>query len=70
MGIILDDVLLSAPAIMSPISGAGQITGNFTRDQVDFIVHVLKAGELPFPLNEEPVRVIDVPGENQVREAQ
>jgi SecD/SecF fusion protein len=68
MGIILDDILLSAPAIMSPISGAGQITGNFTRDEVNFIVNVLKAGELPLPLNQAPVRVIDVPGENRVPE--
>jgi preprotein translocase subunit SecD len=62
LGIILDDVLLSAPAIMSPIGDAGQITGNFTEDDVRFIVNVLNSGELPVPLEREPVRVVDVPG--------
>ncbi len=62
--IILDNGLISAPIIMSTISSRGQITGPFTNDEVRHIVAVLNAGELPAPLQDEPVRVINVQGDN------
>jgi SecD/SecF fusion protein len=56
LGIVLDDVLLSAPTLNEPITGGfGQISGNFTEEEVDFIVAVLNAGSLPVRLERQPV---------------
>ena len=55
LGIVLDDVLLSAPTIRSTISGDGQITGSFKQADVDFLVGVLNAGSLPAALYSEPI---------------
>ncbi|MFG0267130.1 MAG: hypothetical protein ACF8AM_18555 [Rhodopirellula sp. JB055] len=55
LGIILDDRLLTAPKIMAPIQQEARITGNFTQEEVDFIVQLLKAGQLPAKLNPTPV---------------
>ena len=55
LGIVLDDVLQSAPAIRSAISSSGQITGNFKQADVDFLVEVLNAGKLPAALESEPI---------------
>ncbi|QDS87145.1 bifunctional preprotein translocase subunit SecD/SecF [Rosistilla ulvae] len=60
LGIVLDDKLLSAPVIRSPINGDGQITGNFTRSEVDFLVGILRAGRLPAALSKQPI------SENQI----
>ncbi|MEM9366921.1 MAG: protein translocase subunit SecD [Planctomycetota bacterium] len=55
LGIILDDELLSAPNILQPISKEGRITGNFTREEVDSLVAILKAGALPATVTKEPI---------------
>jgi len=55
LGILLDDTLLSAPSILSTISGDGQITGSFKQSDVDFLVGVLNAGSLPAALVSEPI---------------
>ena len=55
LGIVLDRTLLSAPRVMSTISDRGRITGQFTREEVDFIVGVLEAGTLPVDLGGAPV---------------
>ncbi len=55
LGIVLDDVLLSAPTIRSTISGDGQITGSFKQADVEFLVGVLNAGSLPAALSAEPI---------------
>jgi SecD/SecF fusion protein len=60
LGIVLDEMLLSAPAIQSPISGDGQITGNFTNEEVSQLVRILEAGQLPAALTKEPI------AENQI----
>ncbi|QDV55658.1 protein translocase subunit SecD [Rosistilla oblonga] len=60
LGIVLDDKLLSAPVIRSPINGDGQITGNFSREEVDFLVGILRAGRLPAALSKQPI------SENQI----
>ena len=60
LGIVLDGALLSAPAIRGRISDNGQITGQFTQEEVDFLVGILRAGSLPAALNKEPV------SENQI----
>jgi SecD/SecF fusion protein len=55
LGILLDDVLQSAPVIRSTITSSGQITGNFKESDVNFLVEVLNAGSLPAALVSEPI---------------
>jgi SecD/SecF fusion protein len=55
LGIILDDEMYSAPVIQSPIFTHGEITGNFSEDEVKALVNVLNAGRLPAALTKEPI---------------
>jgi len=56
LGIILDNKLISAPNLREPITGGkGQISGNFTEEEVEFLVNILNAGSLPAALNPEPI---------------
>ena len=49
--IVLDGLVLSAPTIQEPIvGGSGQISGNFTAEQVAELSLLLRAGALPAPL--------------------
>jgi protein-export membrane protein SecD len=49
--IVLDDDVISAPVIREPIlGGRGQITGNFTFQEVQDLALLLRAGALPAPL--------------------
>jgi len=45
--IVLNGVVQSAPVFRSKIPGVGQISGSFTRQEVDDLVIVLKSGSLP-----------------------
>jgi hypothetical protein len=48
IAIVLDDNVISAPKVMSPIeSGAIEITGNFTQSQVSYLASLLNNGVLP-----------------------
>ncbi len=60
LGIVLDDNLLSAPNILQPIRKEGRITGRFTRAEVEDLVAILKAGQLPAALTKKPI------AENQI----
>jgi len=55
LGIILDGYLYSAPSIQSAIYERGEITGSFTREEVEDLVTVLNAGSLENALTEEPI---------------
>jgi SecD/SecF fusion protein len=55
LGIILDNLMLSAPTINSTIHENGIIQGSFTQPEVDFLVGVLNAGSLPATLNPQPI---------------
>ncbi len=55
LGIVLDGYLQSAPAIQSTIFNQGEITGRFTKEEVDELVGVLNAGSLPAALNPNPI---------------
>jgi len=56
---MLDDQIISAPSIQSPIlSGAGVITGGvdgFTPAEAEYLVRMLRAGSLPARLGDEPI---------------
>jgi len=60
LAIVMDDELYSAPRIMSVISDQGEITGDFSMKEVQFLVDVLKAGKLPAVLQEDPISENDV----------
>ncbi|MHB9078015.1 MAG: protein translocase subunit SecD [Pirellulaceae bacterium] len=60
LGIILDDRILSFPRLITTISDSGRITGNFTQEEVSFLVGILRAGKLPATLTKEPI------SENQI----
>ena len=50
LGIILDNMMLSAPRINSTIRERGVITGRSPKQEVNFLVGVLNAGSLPATL--------------------
>jgi preprotein translocase subunit SecD len=47
LGIYLDDGLISAPKLMSPISDSGLISGTFSARELNFFAAVMAAGPLP-----------------------
>lgn len=58
LGILLDDQVLSAPAINSAIGSSGIITGGsggFTQTEVSDMVNKLNAGSFPARLSEVPI---------------
>lgn len=55
LGIVLDNELLSAPNIQERITERGRITGNFSEEEVQFLVNILQAGSLPVVLNKIPI---------------
>ncbi len=55
LGIMLDGTLLSAPRVMSTITDSGRITGQFTQEEVNFLVGILQAGSLPAALKKVPI---------------
>ncbi len=55
LGIVLDGYLFSAPRIQSQIRQNGEISGDFTQQEVEDLVDVLNAGMLPTTLDEEPI---------------
>lgn len=51
LAIFLDDVLLTAPTVQTPITaGSGIITGRFNRDEARLLSLQLNAGALPVPV--------------------
>jgi SecD/SecF fusion protein len=60
LAIIFDQEVLSAPVIQSRISDQGQITGNFTPEEVEFVVGILKSGSMPVVMQKNPI------SENQI----
>ncbi|HWB14247.1 MAG TPA: protein translocase subunit SecD [Pirellulales bacterium] len=58
LAIVLDGVLQSAPSIRTRIEDRGEITGNFTQQQVEELAAVLTAGSLPTTLRKEPTTTL------------
>ena len=55
LGIVLDNLLISAPNINEKISGQGEISGIGSQEEVDKLVDILRAGSLPAQLSKEPI---------------
>ena len=60
LAIVLDDLIMSAPTINSAIHESGQISGNFTKEEVDNLVNILRSGALPVPLKPGPLSETNV----------
>lgn len=55
MAVLLDDEVYTAPNLMSRISSNGIIQGEFTQDEIDYVVRVMTAGSLQAKLSPEPI---------------
>ncbi len=60
LGIVYDNILISAPTLEDRISERGVIHGNFTREEVNTMVDTLRSGKMPAVLYKEPI------SENQI----
>lgn len=54
--IFLDQEAISAATIRSQIANRGQISGNFSPQEVNYLVNTLEAGALPARLKEVPIQ--------------
>ena len=51
ISIVLDDTVISAPTVQSPITeGSGQITGQFTQQEVINLANLIMSGALPLDI--------------------
>jgi SecD/SecF fusion protein len=55
LAIVLDGMIISAPRLNQAIRTDGQITGNFTEQEVTTLVNLLQSGALPATLKPQPV---------------
>lgn len=55
MAVLLDDEVYTAPNLRSTISNSGQITGDFSREEINYIVRVLSGGSLQAALSPDPI---------------
>lgn len=60
LAILLDGKVHSAPTINSAIGANGQITGRFTKPEIDNLVAVLNAGALAAPLKQTPISEVTI----------
>ncbi|HLO42125.1 MAG TPA: protein translocase subunit SecD [Phycisphaerales bacterium] len=55
MAVLLDDQVYTAPNLQSEIKRDGQISGNFTKTEINYIVRVLSSGSLQSKISPEPI---------------
>jgi SecD/SecF fusion protein len=55
MAVLLDDEVYTAPNLQSAISNSGQIMGDFSAEEITYIIRVLSAGSLASKLSPEPI---------------
>jgi len=55
LGIVLDEKIISAPNINSEIGRDGVIQGDFSRQELNYLISTLNAGSLPAQLADEPI---------------
>jgi len=60
MAVIFDDEVYTAPTLQSQISRNGEISGNFSQEEIDYIKRVLNAGALQAKLSPEPISTSSV----------
>ncbi|MFI4881455.1 MAG: protein translocase subunit SecD [Phycisphaerales bacterium JB064] len=55
MAVVLDDRIITAPTLQGRISNTGSITGDFSREELNYVIQVLNAGALQARLSPEPI---------------
>ena len=55
MAVLLDEEVYTAPTLQGNISRSGQISGDFTPEQLTYIIQVMTAGSLSANLSPEPI---------------
>jgi len=55
MAVLLDDEVYTAPRLNSRITNSGIIEGDFSPEEIDYIVRVLTAGSLQAKISSEPI---------------
>ncbi len=55
LAVLLNGEIQTAPSIRDRITDEGQITGNFSKEEIDQLISVLNAGALEVPLIEDPI---------------
>lgn len=55
LAVLLNGEVQTAPNLKDRITGSGQISGNFSRQEIDDLINVLNAGALEVPLIRQPV---------------
>lgn len=55
MAVLLDDEVYTAPRLNSRISKSGIIEGDFSPEEIDYVVRVLTAGSLQAKISAEPI---------------
>jgi SecD/SecF fusion protein len=55
MAVLLDEEVYTAPVLQGNISRSGQISGDFTPEQINYIIQVMTAGSLSANLSPEPI---------------
>ena len=57
MAIVLDGQVYTAPNLQSQINARGTITGNYSQDEIQYLLRVLAAGSLEARLSHDPIAV-------------
>jgi SecD/SecF fusion protein len=55
MAVLLDDEVYTAPNIRSQINASGSISGEFSNEEINYIIRVLNAGSLGAKIAPEPI---------------
>ncbi len=55
MAVLLDDEVYTAPNIQGAISRTGRITGQFSTEELNYVIRVLNAGSLQGSLSPQPI---------------
>ncbi len=55
MAVVLDDRVITAPNLLGRITSNGQIVGQFTSDDINYITKTMAAGSLQAKLSDEPL---------------
>jgi SecD/SecF fusion protein len=55
MAVLLDDQVYTSPVLQSAISTNGQISGDFSQQEIDYIIRTLSGGSLQASLSPDPI---------------